>query len=127
MNIGLISGEFPPMPGGVGDFTRLLAENLRGALGHDVHVLSRAGAVHEQLPVSTISGWGAGCLLQIRRWARRFALDIVNLQYQTAAFNMSPYHSFLARYSLACRSLPHFTICAIPTSSPKRVRCVIGS
>ena len=22
MKIGLISGEFPPMPGGVGDFTR---------------------------------------------------------------------------------------------------------
>ena len=59
-------------------------------------MLSRAGAVHEQLPVSTISGWGVGCLLQIRRWARRFALDIVNLQYQTAAFNMSPLYSFLA-------------------------------
>ena len=35
MKIGLISGEFPPMPGGVGDFSRLLAENIQQQ-GHDV-------------------------------------------------------------------------------------------
>ena len=94
MRIGLISGEFPPMPGGVGDFTRILAENTQ-ARGHDVHVLSRAGANHQQLPVSTMSGWGAGCLLPTRRWARHNGLDIVNLQYQTAAYDMSPFIHFL--------------------------------
>ncbi len=94
MRIGLISGEFPPMPGGVGDFTRILAENMQ-AQGHDVYVLSRAGGAHEQLSVSTVGGWGAGRLLPIRRWARRYALDIVNLQYQTAAYDMSPFIHFL--------------------------------
>lgn len=93
MKIGLISGEFPPMPGGVGDFTRILAENMRQQ-GHSVFVLSRAGSADERLPVSTVAGWGAGCLLQIRRWARRCGVDLVNLQFQTAAFDMSPFIHF---------------------------------
>lgn len=94
MKIGLISGEFPPMPGGVGDFTRILAENI-AAQGHSVFLLSRAGSAHGQLPISAVSGWGVGRLLEVRRWARRCDLDIVNLQFQTAAFNMSPFIHFL--------------------------------
>lgn len=93
MKIGLISGEFPPMPGGVGDFTRILAENLL-TQGHKVFVLSRAGSVSARLPVSTVAGWGGGCLLEIRRWARRCRIDLVNLQFQTAAFDMSPFIHF---------------------------------
>lgn len=94
MKIGLISGEFPPMPGGVGDFTRILAENMLEQ-GYNVHVLSRAGSAHASLPVSTVGGWGAGCLRQVRRWARRCDFDVINLQFQTAAYDMSPYIHFL--------------------------------
>lgn len=93
MKIGLISGEFPPMPGGVGDFTRILAEHIQEQ-GHDVYVLSRAGSADDSLPVSTVGGWGAGCLRQIRGWARRHGVDLVNLQYQTAAFDMTPFIHF---------------------------------
>ena len=94
MKIGLISGEFPPMPGGVGDFTRSLAERIRDH-GHQVHILSRRGSTSETLNVSTLSGWGLGSLPAIRSWARQHSLDIVNLQYQTAAYGMSPFIHFL--------------------------------
>ena len=94
MKIGLISGEFPPMPGGVGDFTRILAEHMLKQ-GHKVHVLSRAGSALASLPVDRVGGWGVRCLLEIRRWARRCGLDLVNLQFQTAAFDMSPFIHFL--------------------------------
>jgi len=94
MKIGLISGEFPPMPGGVGDFTRSLAERIRDH-GHEVHILSRRGSTSETLKVSTLSGWGPGSLPAIRSWARQRGLDIVNLQYQTAAYDMSPFIHFL--------------------------------
>lgn len=94
MKIGLVSGEFPPMPGGVGDFTRILAENMLQQ-GYHVYVLSRAGSANEHMPVSTVTSWGGGCLLEIRRWARRCELDLVNLQFQTAAFNLSPFIHFL--------------------------------
>jgi len=39
MRIGLITGEYPPMQGGVGDFTHELGKAL-AALGHEVHVLT---------------------------------------------------------------------------------------
>ena len=94
MKIGLISGEFPPMPGGVGDFTRSLAERIHDH-GHQVHILSRRGSTSATLNVSTVRGWGPGSLPAIRAWARRCGLAIVNLQYQTAAYDMSPVIHFL--------------------------------
>lgn len=94
MRIGLISGEFPPMPGGVGDFTRSLAERL-GEHGQEVHILSRAGSSSEFLNVSSVRGWGPWRLPAIRGWARRHNLDLINLQYQTAAYDMSPFIHFL--------------------------------
>ena len=94
MKIGLISGEFPPMPGGVGDFSRSLAERI-GVQGHEVHILSRQGSTSEIAKVSAVRGWGPACLPAIRTWARERNLDIVNLQYQTAAYNMSPWIHFL--------------------------------
>lgn len=95
MKIGLISGEYPPMPGGVGDFTRSLAESLCHH-GHEVHILSRSGSTSANLNVSVVRGWGPSSLPAIRTWARQLGLDIVNLQFQTAAFDMSPYIHFLA-------------------------------
>ena len=94
MRIGLISGEFAPMPGGVGDFTRILAERLR-ASGHEVHVLTRDGCHSDELPLHTVTGWGPSSVASIRRWAEREQLDILNLQFQTAAFDMSPVVHFL--------------------------------
>ena len=94
MKIGLITGEFPPMPGGVGDFTKSLAERIRDC-GHQVHILSRQGSAGANLNISTVRGWGPGCLPRIRAWTRRHRLDVVNLQYQTSAYDMSPFIHFL--------------------------------
>ena len=43
MRIGLISGEFPPMEGGVGAFTQQLAQAI-AASGHEVHVITQREA-----------------------------------------------------------------------------------
>lgn len=97
MKIAMISGEYPPMPGGVGDFTRNLSERLQ-ASSHDVSVLSRAGTASETLPVSHAGSWGFQGLREIRAWLRRVNPDIVNLQFQTAAYDMSPLVHFLPRF-----------------------------
>ncbi len=94
MKIGMISGEFPPVPGGVGDFTRILAERLEG-LGHELRILCRHGSAHESLQLSTVGGWGLGSLTPILEWARRHQPDVINLQFQTAAYDMSPFVHFL--------------------------------
>ena len=100
MRIGLITGEYPPMQGGVGDFTHELGKAL-AALGHEVHVLTSAApptqyAIRNTLTVHRIvSRWDwnfwqciIGLLTEIRP-------DILNIQYQTAAYGMHPAINFL--------------------------------
>jgi glycosyltransferase involved in cell wall biosynthesis len=93
----MITGEYPPMQGGVGAFTKILSGEM-AAQGHDLFVLLRTGTQsddpHVQL-AATVQNWGAGSLVAARRWARDLRLDVVNIQYQTAAFDMSPFIHFL--------------------------------
>lgn len=95
--IGLISGEYPPLTGGVGAFTQILARTL-AEHGHIVHVLTDQRA-EERDPAITLTaaipsgGWSLTALRRAQQWAAK--LDIVNLQYQTAAYAMSPFIHWL--------------------------------
>ena len=94
MRIGMVTGEYPPMEGGVASFTRDLARELV-AMGHDLYIFTRAEAAGSSEDGIAISGaveakWGWATNRQIRDWARTNRLDIVNVQFQTAAFDMHP-------------------------------------
>lgn len=104
LKIGLVTGEFPPMEGGVGAFTQELAIALH-ALGHDVSIftsrLARPPDASRHwrdlrrplpLPYAHLYPWA-------RRWHWRDVaaladltlaqeLDVVDIQYQAAAYNM---------------------------------------
>ncbi|MCX7682847.1 MAG: glycosyltransferase, partial [Anaerolineae bacterium] len=100
MRIGLITGEYPPMEGGVGDFTAQLAQAL-AALGHDVHVLTgrSEGPVANRFRVHrTIENWKWGCWKQILQVAGEAELEVLNVQYQAAAYGMHPAINFLPRH-----------------------------
>lgn len=96
MRIGLISGEYPPQPGGVGAFTQVLAREL-AAQGHDVFVLAGPDADTSDSAVSVerCAGWSPAAWGRVQGWARAHRLQVLNLQYQTLAFGMSPYIHFL--------------------------------
>jgi glycosyltransferase involved in cell wall biosynthesis len=96
MRIGIVTGEYPPMQGGVGAYTHILARELVEQ-GNSVHVFSSHGAKSDNsIPVENkVQGWGLGSLKAIRRWAAEQRFDVVNLQFQTAAFGMSPWIHFL--------------------------------
>lgn len=95
MRIGIITGEYPPMQGGVGAYTRILAHEL-ARQGHSIHLFSRAGTHDPDLPLAkAVARWNYGALRAAARWTRENRLDIVSLQYQTAAYAMSPYIHFL--------------------------------
>lgn len=100
MRIGFITGEYPPMQGGVGAFTQEMARAMAD-LGHEVRVLTSvkaAGGDHPSVPVDAIiDRWRFGALRAASGWARTHRLDVVNLQYQTAAYAMSPFIHFLPR------------------------------
>jgi glycosyltransferase involved in cell wall biosynthesis len=91
MRIGMVSGEYPPMQGGVGAYTHILAQELV-AQGAKVHLFSAppAESADPALPLTrTASGWNVRSLFQIRAWASQ--LDLINIQFQTAAYQMSPW------------------------------------
>lgn len=99
MRIGLITGEYPPMQGGVGDYTRELARAMVG-LGHEVFVLTSTKAQQAQVEAgiqvqASVDGWGRWGKhsgprgeAQAVRWVKDNRLDVVNIQYQAAAYQM---------------------------------------
>jgi len=101
MRVGLITGEFPPMQGGVGDFTHELGKALI-ALGCQVSVITstKAGSKRQVDGIAVfpiIEKWGWGCWSIILKLVRELELDVLNIQYQTAAYGMHPAINFLPR------------------------------
>lgn len=97
MRIGLITGEYPPMRGGIAAHCRTLAQHLTDA-GHHVAIFSdpQAWSDDARIPLQTLKGhWRWNSYRQINDWAKREQLDILNLHFQTAAFQMSPFIHYL--------------------------------
>jgi len=94
MRICLISGEFPPMQGGVGDYTQELGQAM-AVLGHDVLILTSASAAgptqqrdYKLFPI--VENWGWSFWRRTNAFFERELPDVINIQYQTAAYGMKP-------------------------------------
>jgi glycosyltransferase involved in cell wall biosynthesis len=95
MRIGIITGEYPPMQGGVGAYTQILAHEM-ARQGHRIHLFSRVGTTDPNLPLTNkVTRWNLNALRAAGRWVRENKLDVVSVQYQTAAYDMSPFIHFL--------------------------------
>lgn len=102
MKVILISGEFPPMVGGVGDYTACLATAVH-SLGVQVSVLTsaRARTREEASPfpvLALLPRWGFGSWGLIRRVAGQQGADIVHIQYQSAAYGLHPAINLMPPY-----------------------------
>jgi glycosyltransferase involved in cell wall biosynthesis len=92
MRIGLIAGEYPPMQGGVGDFTRELARALVEQ-GQTVTVIASsiiAPSIGDS-PICiapVVPRWTRACWQPIVAVARQHNLDVLNIQYEPAAYAM---------------------------------------
>jgi glycosyltransferase involved in cell wall biosynthesis len=104
MRVLFITGEYPAMQGGVGDYTRQLSRAL-GALGADVHVLTHADAGGDHLrapatayeptvyPLIERPGWQLWAVAG--RVTRTLRPDVVHIQYQPAAYALHGAVNFL--------------------------------
>jgi len=101
----MITGEYPPALGGVGDYTELLCSHL-SSLGARVSVLTRAGlddrvasAGTDRVPVlRTVRSWGPGSWGQIASAVAGCHAQVVHIQYQAAAYAMNPAINTLPAY-----------------------------
>lgn len=121
MRIGIISGEYPPMQGGVGAYARILAGELAD-LGQQVYVFSGTAAKNADSRIhltNTLMAWGPRGLRTMNQWATKHQLDVVNLQYQTAAYGMSPWIHFLPDILRACPVVTTFHDLRYPYLFPK--------
>jgi glycosyltransferase involved in cell wall biosynthesis len=103
MRVLFVTGEFPPMQGGVGDYTWALGSVL-SRRGADVHVLTshEAGPSH-LVPAGVanvypdVSAWGWRLASQVRELVSEVKPDVLHIQYQSAAFALHPAINLLPR------------------------------
>ncbi|NLE43916.1 MAG: glycosyltransferase family 4 protein [Chloroflexi bacterium] len=96
MRIAIVTGEYPPAQGGVGDYTHELALAL-ARLGHDPHVVSGVLASSMSAPHTAdvpvhrvVSHWNWSCWRDIRSISRQLRPELLNIQYQASAYGMHP-------------------------------------
>ncbi|MBI4506979.1 MAG: glycosyl transferase family 1, partial [Chloroflexi bacterium] len=96
MSVALLSPEYPPLPGGIGDYSAHLAAALR-ASGCAVRVLTSRAAVRrawaegagQRSDVLGVAGrWGWSSIARIA--AAAGGCRVLHVQYQTAAYGMHP-------------------------------------
>ncbi|WP_129627417.1 glycosyltransferase [Candidatus Oscillochloris fontis] len=105
MRIALLTGEYPPQPGGIGDYTQQLSIAL-AAQGLDVAALTlREGRLVACRPDGGVEVLSApGLSWSVRDWPKlRVALrvwrpDWLHIQYQTGAYGMRAGINLLPRY-----------------------------
>jgi polysaccharide biosynthesis protein PslF len=115
MRVLFITGEYPAMQGGVGDYTRRLSQAL-GALGVDVHVLTHVDAGDDYLrapaaayeptvyPVLRATGWELW--RRTLDMERRLRPSVVHIEYQSAAYALHPAVNYLPWRFRALRDRP---------------------
>ncbi|MGI8855764.1 MAG: glycosyltransferase [Thermomicrobiales bacterium] len=99
MRVLLISAEYPPTPGGVGDYTALLAAHLAEA-GATVSVLtSGSGTTVRDGDVTVfpiVPRWDWTIARIVRSAVENVRPDVLHLQYQTGMYGMHPAINLLA-------------------------------
>jgi len=102
----MLSAEYPPRPGGIGDYTRRLGQSLVERRQHVfvftidnlrfvIYDLQHQDDNHKPDIVNRKSNWGWRVERDIRAALQHTRPDILHIQYQTGAYGMHPAINFL--------------------------------
>jgi glycosyltransferase involved in cell wall biosynthesis len=150
MKVCFLTGEYPPMQGGVADHTAHLAHHLI-ELGTEACVLtSRKADPNLQLQTSNLrsptsnpqaptvypimAGWGWRCWGQIGRFLAEQRPDVLHIQYQAAAFDLGGWVNWLPWALRLRRDRPHVAVTfhdlripyLFPKAGPLRWRSILA-
>ncbi len=121
MRIGMVTGEYPPLQGGVGAYTKILSSELHQQ-GHDLFVYTSAASRDLDSPIpihARATRWNLNAVRGIRMWAQENHLDVIDVQFQTAAFGMSPFIHFAAELARPIPVITTFHDLRVPYLFPK--------
>ncbi|MBN1994229.1 MAG: glycosyltransferase family 4 protein [Anaerolineae bacterium] len=134
MKVTFLTGEYPPMQGGIADHTACLAEHLI-PLGvessiligrywqdaaHEVNIscLPFPAHIHPVLP-----NWGWRCWPGVVHFLKKHQPDVLHIQYQAAAFDLGGWVNWLPWYfqkrNLKTRIVTTFHDLRVPYIFPK--------
>jgi polysaccharide biosynthesis protein PslF len=90
----MVSGEFPPQHGGLGDYTNLLCQHLV-PFGIEVGVVTSKAAGEtargKGFPVApAVKRWDMFCWPELGKRIRTMNANVIHVQYQTAAYGLHP-------------------------------------
>ncbi|MDM8528052.1 glycosyltransferase family 4 protein [Anaerolineales bacterium HSG24] len=101
MNITFLTGEYPPMQGGIADYTANLAAHLPHFQVTPVVLTSRRwpGSAEVTTPVyPTLPNWGWRSWFYIRHHLNHYRPDILHIQYQAAMYDLGGWVNWLPWY-----------------------------
>ena len=98
MRVLYITGEYPPNQGGIADYTAILRSELR-ALDVTSEVLTSSDCASTESTVHPVVGsWGFPFWGVAQQIISERQIDVVHIQYQTAAFDLKPAINLLPWY-----------------------------
>lgn len=116
MHIAFLTAEYPPTPGGVGDYTRCLGHALVSR-GVRVTVVTGTGSKAQESPPDTalrvyrgIASWGWHCWRDTIAALDDLRPDVLHIQYQTGAYGMHPAVNLLPWRLRALAGRPHTVV-----------------
>jgi glycosyltransferase involved in cell wall biosynthesis len=134
MKAVFLTGEYPPMQGGIADHTAYLAQHLI-PLGLESSVLisqrwqqtqtSKVSKTFEVLPpvFASLPNWGWRCWPGVASFLKTYQPDILHIQYQAAAFDLGGWVNWLPWYlkkrGIATRIVTTFHDLRVPYIFPK--------
>jgi glycosyltransferase involved in cell wall biosynthesis len=113
MKVCFISGSYPPVPCGIGDYVQRLAQTLV-TLGAEVHVITSAGRGIDQSDGSVhvwpvVEEWNLRSLSVVGDKVRRIGPDIANIQYPTQCYGRRMAVNLLPAYLRSMLHVPVLT------------------
>jgi glycosyltransferase involved in cell wall biosynthesis len=134
MKVVFLTGEYPPMQGGIADHTAYLAQHL-APLGVKSSILisqrwqqtqtSKVFETSEVLPLvfASLPNWGWRCWPGTVSFLKIHRPDVLHIQYQAAAFDLGGWVNwlpwFLKKRGLATRIVTTFHDLRVPYVFPK--------
>ncbi|MDM8532162.1 glycosyltransferase family 4 protein [Anaerolineales bacterium HSG25] len=101
MKITFLTGEYPPMQGGIADYTANLAAQLLPLGMPPTVLISRRwrGATKKTVPVyATLPDWGWRSWFYIRHHLKQYQPDVLHIQYQAAMYDLGGWVNWLPWY-----------------------------